>query len=144
MRSITKDPPQSIKLGGGVEMKTIAEEPVQQTGECCGCRNSHANTTNHCTTYHPCIIAGADGTPTCHGTIGISNSTHISVPDNQISLTVTSPPTGDSVTKTCGECNVATGVTATITTRKKVNNNNNINDNSRRQRYIVIFYTYQR
>lgn len=138
MKSFTKDPPQSTKLGAGAEMKTIAEEPVQQTGECCCYRNSNSNT-DHCIGYHPCIPAGVDGTTNCHGSIGVNNTQASAVPDNHISVTVSSPvsPTGDSITKACRECNNATGVTATITTRTKVNNNNNLNaQDNRRQRYL--------
>ena len=119
-------------------MKTIAEEPVQHTGEC-GCyRNSNSNTA-HCIGYHHCIPAGGDTTTNYHGAIGVNYTQASSVPGNHISVTVSSPvsPTGDSTTKTCRECNNATGVTATITTRKKVNNNKNLNaQDNRRQRYI--------
>ena len=128
MQSIREDPPQSIKLGVGAEMKTIVEEPVQNTGECCCCRNTNYHGTN----------------TTSHGANGVNNTqASNAVPDNQVSVLVPTPitPTGDStIPNTCRECNKPIGVTATITTRKKVNNNynntNNLNtDASRRQRY---------
>ena len=114
-------------MGVGLEMKTIAEEP-HHTGECCCCRNTNYHGTN----------------TTSHGANGVNNTqANNAVPDNQISVTVSSPIslTGDSTfPNTCRECNKPIGVTATITTRKKVNNNNNNNTNnlntdaSRRQR----------
>ena len=107
-----------MKLGVGLEMKTIVEEPHQHTGECCCCRNTNYHGTN----------------TTSHGANGVNNTqTSNAAPDNQISVTVSSPlsPTGDStIPNTCRECNKPIGVTATITTRKKVNNNNNNNNNN--------------
>ena len=134
MQSIREDPPQSIKLGVGAEMKTIVEEPVQNTGECCCCRNTNYHGTN----------------TTSHGANGVNNTqASNAVPDNQVSVLVPTPitPTGDStIPNTCRECNKPIGVTATITTRKKVNNNynntNNLNtDASRRQRYESTLFS---
>lgn len=149
MQSRTKDPPQSIKLGAGIEMKTIAEEPVQHTGECCCCRNSninHATPTSSNCIYPNCHCHPGhgrnDGTNICHHGTNNNNTPNqqdqcFGVPDNQQSLVTTGNSvlthSGDIINTSCGECNSARGVTATITTRKKVNNNH-LNDNSRRQR----------
>ena len=125
-------------------MKTIAEEPVQQTGECyCCCKPSNSNTPHSIGYQNHCIPASGGGDGTSNNSHGVNYIQTCPVHGNQISATVSSPvnpAAGDSASKTSRENNNATGVTATITTRKKVNNNNNLNaQDNRRQRYYYLY-----
>ena len=134
---LATDNPQPIKLGGGFEMKTIAEEPVTHTGsgECCCYKNS---SNGPCTIgYHHCVPPVGEGT--CYGATNGGNTQAIPVPGNKVLVTVSSTlhPTGDSISPIkCSEC-----TTATITARKKLSSN--LNDNSRRQRYVMCMKMVQ-
>ena len=116
-------------------MKTIAEEVAHTgTGDCCCCNNN-------CNNKSPCSIGGYhnySAAATGDGTAPHGANQRVQQSSNKVSVTVSpsSNQAGDHLSNTCGGEGAATGVTATITTRKSRKKvDNNLNDNSRRQRY---------